>query len=85
MAIVFQESAELLVEVEKENRHHRKGDVFRAEALIHLPGRKLVAKSHGENLSTIITAVRDELKREIGKYKTKVIDVPRRKAMKNKY
>ena len=80
----LQESSELLVEVEKETQHHRKGDIFRAEAIINLPKAKLVAKAHGENLSHIITKVKNELEREIRKYKTKVIELPRRKYRKIK-
>ena len=75
---------EVFIEVEKETRHHRKGDVFKAEAIITLPGRKLVARSHGENLSQVIIAMRDELKREIRKYKTQTVELPRRKYRKLK-
>lgn len=76
--------SEVFVEVEKETKHHRKGDIFRAETTIHLPGKSLVAKSHGENLSKAITDVKEELKREIRKYKTKTIELPRRKYRKIK-
>ena len=78
----FQESANLLVEIEKVTKHHRKGDIFSAQALVNLPGKKLVAKAHGENMGLAITEIRDELVIEIKKHKTKVIDMPRRKAMK---
>lgn len=80
----FQESSELLVEVEKETKHHRKGDIFGAEAMINLPGTKLVTRAHGENLSKVITEVKNELEREIRKYKTKIIELPRRKYRKVK-
>lgn len=80
----LQDSSELLVEVEKETTHHRKGDIFRAEAIINLPKAKLVARAHGENLNAVITKVKNELEREIRKYKTKVIDKPRRKYRKMK-
>ena len=76
--------SEVFVEVERETMHHRKGDIFRAEAIIHLPGKKLVARSHGENVNKVVTAMRDELKREIRKYKAKTIDLPRRKYRKVK-
>ena len=39
----FQENSKLFVEVKRETQHHRKGDIFLAEAIISLPGRKLVA------------------------------------------
>ena len=72
------------VEVERETMHHRKGDIFKAEAKIYLPGRSLFAKAHGDNLIKAVDEVRDELEAEIRKYKTKVIEFPRRKAKKAK-
>lgn len=80
----LQESSELLVEVERETKHHRKGDVFGAEAMINLPKANLVARAHGENLSRVITEVKKELESEIKKYKTKIIELPRRKYRKIK-
>ena len=73
---------EVFVEVERETKHHKKGDIFRAEVIVLLPGRKLAAKSHGQNLKRVIIKVRDEIKREIIKYKTKTIELPRRKYRK---
>jgi ribosomal subunit interface protein len=83
MADAFQKSLELLVDVEKETTHHKKGDIFFAEARLHLPGKKLVAKSHSDDLKKAITEVRDELEMEIKKYKAKVLEVPRRKYRKS--
>ena len=74
----------VFLEIEKESKHHRKGDVFNAEAIITLPGKKLVAKAHGENLVTIISKVKRELEREVRKYKTQKIELPRRKYKKIK-
>ena len=70
------------VEVERENLHHRKGDIFKAEAKIYLPGKSLFAKAHGDDLIEIVNEVRDELESEIRKYKAKVIEFPRRKSKK---
>ena len=75
---------EVFVEIEKETKHHRKGDVFAAEAMIELLGKNLVAKAHGEDLLKAITEVKDELEREIKKYKTKKIELPRRQQRKTK-
>lgn len=80
----LQESSELIVEVERETKHHRKGDIFRAEAMINLPGANLVVRAHGENLSRVITEVKNELEREIRKYKTKTVELPRRRYRKIK-
>jgi len=72
------------VEVEKETRHHKKGDIFRTEVKIVLFGKDLVAKAHGENLVKTIIDVKKELEMEIQKYKLKVIELPRRKYRKIK-
>ncbi|MEK7663894.1 MAG: ribosome-associated translation inhibitor RaiA [Patescibacteria group bacterium] len=80
----LQESSELLFEVEKETKHHRKGDIFKSEAMINLPGTNLVARSHGENLGRVITKVKSEMEREIRKYKSKTVELPRRKYRKTK-
>lgn len=74
--------SEVFFEVERESNHHKKGDIFKAEATIHLPGKSLMAKSHGEDLANVIIEVRNGLEREIRKYKTKLIEFPRRKSKK---
>ena len=79
-----EDSLEAFVEIEKETKHHRKGDVFKAEAKINLPGKSFMAKAHGDDLARTVTEVRDELEDEIRKYKTKVIEAPRRKERKLK-
>ncbi|KKP41433.1 MAG: hypothetical protein UR31_C0030G0003 [Parcubacteria group bacterium GW2011_GWA2_33_14] len=76
--------SEVFIEVEKETLHHKKGQIFRTEATIHLPGKHLVAEAKGDDLGKTITQVRDELKREIKKYKLKKIELPRRQAKKLK-
>lgn len=75
--------AEVFFEVEKVT-HHRKGDVYLAEAKIYLPRKKIMAKSHGDDLTKVITEVRNELEREIRKRKAKTIELPRRKYRKIK-
>jgi len=75
---------EAFVEVEKETKHHRKGDIFKAEAKINVPGKSFMAKAHGDDLGEAVTEVRDELEREIREYKTKTIELPRRKERKQK-
>jgi ribosomal subunit interface protein len=77
------DQAELFVEIEKESKHHRKGDVFRAEAIITVPDHKAMGRAHGENLLTCITDVKKELERELIKYKGKKIEIPRRESRKS--
>lgn len=83
--ILKSESTEVFVEIEKETKHHRKGDIFKAEAMVQLPGKNLVARAHGEDLGKAIVEVRAELEREIRKYKNKMIEIPRRQARKSQY
>lgn len=76
--------AEFFVEVGKENKHHKKGDIFKAEARIHLPGKTLVAISEKDDLKRAIVEVKDELQQEIKKYKLKKTEEIIRKLRKNK-
>jgi len=84
IGILKGKSAEVFVEVEKETKHHRKGDIFKSEAILQLPGKKLVARAHGEDVAKAIVEVKEELEREIRKYKSKMIEIPRRQAQKFK-
>lgn len=66
---------EIFVEIEKETRHHRKGDLFVAKTQIILPNKSLIAKAKGDDLLLAIVKVKDELQEEIKKYKSKKIDL----------
>jgi len=70
--------AEINIEVEKETKRHRKGEVFLAKAKIDLPGKSLIAKSKSEDLLKAIVEIKEKLKMEIEKYKFKKIDKNRR-------
>ena len=76
--------AEVIVEVEKETKHHRKGEIFLVKTMVRLPGRKMIAEAKGEDLFGTIIAAKDELKLEIEKYKVKKIDNVRREQRKSK-
>jgi ribosomal subunit interface protein len=76
--------AEVFVEIEKETIHHRKGEIFKAEAQIILPGKSLLAQATGEDLLMAIVEVKDELQQEIKKYKTKKIDLKKKEGRKIK-
>jgi len=75
---------EVLVEVEKETMHHKKGEVFKSSVEINLPGKKLMALSKGEDLEKVIIDAKEQIKKEINKYKFKKIDKNRRKQRKLK-
>ncbi|MCX6702665.1 MAG: ribosome-associated translation inhibitor RaiA [Candidatus Wolfebacteria bacterium] len=57
------------IEIGRLTRHHRKGDVFYAEAMVYLPKRILRAENSGPDLRAGIDEVKDKLKIEIEKYK----------------
>jgi ribosomal subunit interface protein len=67
-------------EVEKVTEHHNKGNVFRAEANIHLKNKFLRAEATREDIYLAINEVRDRLKEEFRKYKEINIDRKRRNA-----
>ncbi len=77
-------SFDVFVEIQKESQHHKKGDVFVAEVIIDLPGKKMMAKAHGEDLMKAIIESKDEMEREIKKHKTRIIEFPRRRIKKSK-
>lgn len=64
-------TVEAWVEIGKTTSHHHKGEVFRAECQIRLPGRSLRAESTREELHLAIDEVKDELQGEIKKYREK--------------
>lgn len=74
---------EISVEVEKETKHHRKGEIFDVKAIILLPGKKIMAAATLDDPLKSIIEARDQLKLEIEKYKFKIIDKNRRKQRKN--
>lgn len=76
---------DLIVEVElgKTTKHHQKGDVFRAEVQVEVPGGKMLrAVSEKEDFRSALTDVREELEVQIKKHKEKISLEQRRKAKK---
>lgn len=76
--------AEVFVEVEKETRHHKKGEIFRVKSRVYLPGREIISIARSDDLRKAIIKARDELKLEIEKYKVKHINKNRRLQRKTK-
>ena len=56
------------VELSKTTEHHNKGDIFRAEVQIEVPGKLLRAESTREDLKIAIVEVKDQLQIQIKKY-----------------
>src|ERR1035437_7210196 len=65
-------------EVEKTTRHHKNGDVFRAEAHIVAAKRDIYAESEQSDLYAAIRLVRDEVMRRLSSDKGKRLSSIRR-------
>lgn len=78
-------SAEAWVEVGKTTRHHYKGQVFRAEMQIKLSGGQTIrSEAEESDLHLAINIVKDELQRELKRYKARQIAKYRRGARRTK-
>ena len=66
-----QELTEARVEVGKITRGQRQGDIFRAEVNLSINGHLFRVEETGESLMAAIDLAKDELSREIRKYKDK--------------
>lgn len=65
-------AVEAWVEVGRTTGHHKKGDVFRAEVQVKLPGKASIrAESVQPDLHLAIDETRDELERQLKRYKNK--------------
>jgi putative sigma-54 modulation protein len=62
-------SPEAYVEIEKTTEHHRKGDVFRAEINLVLPGKLLRCEAKREDIYLAINEAKDKLQRKLKQYK----------------
>ena len=71
---------EAWVEIEKTTHHHYKGEVFRAEVQMRLPGKSIRAESVREDIYLAINEVKDELQRELKQYQEKQISKTRKGA-----
>jgi len=72
---LFSDIPDVMIEVELERttRHHQKGDLFRAEVQVEVPGGKLLrAVSKKEDFRSAMVDVREELEVQIKKYKDKL-------------
>jgi ribosomal subunit interface protein len=73
--------AGIRIEISRTTRHHRKGEVFVASADITLPKKILRAEEYAEDVRTAIDRVKNTLRLEIEKHKTKLVE-PRREQRK---
>jgi putative sigma-54 modulation protein len=69
---------EVKVEVELTTHHHQKGDIYRAEFNIAVPGRLLRVEKTTEDIYKAIDKTKDHAAEELKKYKGKMRDRRRR-------
>jgi putative sigma-54 modulation protein len=80
ISIDFDPVAKLTIEVGKTTNHHFKGNVFRVEMNLQVPGELLRVEEIREDLYGAIDAAKDNLKRQLSDYKERLID----RSQKNK-
>ncbi len=78
------EKIEAFVEIGKISKHHLKGDVFRAEVQLSLPKKSLRAVARDNDLRIAINTAKEEIQREIKKYKGRRVVRARKWARKFK-
>ncbi len=76
---------EIEVEIGKVTKSRRKGEIFRAELQLYLPKKRLRVVSRNVDLRTAIVEARNELNREIRRYKGKRLARARKWARKAKF
>ena len=59
----------LFIEIAKTTKHHRKGNIFYAEATVQLSKKLVRAEASDMDFRTAIDALKDILKREFVQYK----------------
>ena len=69
---------ELWVEVAKITEHHRKGNIYYAEANLRMPKKSIRAEEGSPDLHIAVDRLKHVLQLEIEKYKTKHGTRPRR-------
>ena len=69
----------VFVEIARTTKYHRKGDVFYAEAMFEIVpgGQQLRAECTGPDIRLALDEVKEKLKKEIRRYKSKLIDTRR--------
>ncbi len=70
--------SETRVEVGKLSKHHKKGLVYYAEINLKIGSKLLRGVNENIDLHTAIDSVRDEIERQIKKFKSKIRDTQRR-------
>ncbi len=66
------------IEVGKTSAHHQKGEIFRAEVNVQIPGKLVRAETVHEDLYAAIDKMRDILLEELRKQKEKIVSERKR-------
>lgn len=77
-------SAKLVVELSKTSNHHVHGQVFQAEANLHIRGKETTLRTTQEDLYKAVDVLKDMLTRELSQHKDKERSIVRRSAHKVK-
>lgn len=77
-------SAQLNIELSRTSNHHVSGQVFQAEALLHIRGKETALKTTQDDLYKAIDILKDMLMRELAQHKDKERSIIRRSAHKVK-
>jgi putative sigma-54 modulation protein len=68
---VGDESVKCAVEVGKITKHHKSGDIFKAEVNLHISGKDFYAVSEKDDLYAAIDEVKDEIAKQVISHKDK--------------
>mgnify|MGYP001559398125 CR=1 FL=1 len=68
------------IEIGRTTQHHKKGQVFRAEANLKLNGAMIRAEAVDEDAHAACDSVKEQLRREIISYKTRALSLFKRRA-----
>lgn len=76
----FEKNTEIImfVEIARSTKHHRKGDVFYAEAMFQADGKTMRAEATASDMRLALDEVKEKLKKEIRRYKDKLIEARRK-------
>ncbi len=77
-------SAKLNIEISKASNHHVNGQVFQAEAILHIRGKETALRTTQDDLYKAIDILKDMLTRELSQHKDKERSIIRRSAHKVK-
>jgi len=70
---------DIVIEIEKDAKHSRKGDVFFAQGSVSLPGKNIAVQERAEDAKKAIVGMLDDFKVEVKKYKSRSKESVRRR------